>query len=520
LVHRVARNLDFIASRNQQFFEKFLKDRNALRFGSRIQRTIEHIESDLLEKLIILSPEQDKITESDFQSLNATQLKDFFHQLMTPEYDPFDRTHTRINTPRSEQEKLHYLMKTNPDTNPEDKLQDPDSTEKQSRRRRFATEIAANRIDYRQVFKEINNVVETLQFFEWQIMTNFDGVTALTMGLDLKGLNQNLQAIAQLTILKHSAAMLAAADGRASPYILPQKDLDQIVNTIQRRKGITLSHNLADVKTTAMIENEQIVFYFEIPILDPKKEFTLYTVTPLPMFTDNMTLMPIIDSNHIAINNDGNKFTTLSDVQLNACLDKPPRCQSNTAITPIQSGISCVALSYIRDTQTCPLSPTIAPLIPRFYFFDNTMVYSTPNVTKVYLRCPKIQDSTGPKDDTLTLNGYGVQKLAPVCSLTMPDGTTHITPQVPAKATEMENKLFKELMQMNQPSEDDIRIDDSDHFSKIQVVRNKFRKTEDLEQFTEKFASTFHPAVMTAHTTQIILFICGFLTTIATIYYC
>ncbi len=55
-----------------------------------------------------------------------------------------------------------------------------------------------------QVYKVINNVVETLQFFEWQIMTNFDGVTALTMGLDLKGLNQNLQAIAQLTILKHS----------------------------------------------------------------------------------------------------------------------------------------------------------------------------------------------------------------------------------------------------------------------------------------------------------------------------
>ncbi len=66
--------------------------------------------------------------------------------------------------------------------------------------KKFATEIAANRIDYQQVYKVINNVVETLQFFEWQIMTNFDGVTALTMGLDLKGLNQNLQAIAQLTI--------------------------------------------------------------------------------------------------------------------------------------------------------------------------------------------------------------------------------------------------------------------------------------------------------------------------------
>jgi hypothetical protein len=71
-------------------------------------------------------------------------------------------------------------------------------------------EISA-KIDYQQVYKVLNNVAETLQYFEMQIMTNFDGVTALTMGLDLKGLNQNLQAIAKLTILKHNAAMLASA---------------------------------------------------------------------------------------------------------------------------------------------------------------------------------------------------------------------------------------------------------------------------------------------------------------------
>ncbi len=57
----------FIENRHEQLFQRFLRDRNALRFGSRIQRTIEHIESNLLEKLIVLSPEQDNITESDFQ---------------------------------------------------------------------------------------------------------------------------------------------------------------------------------------------------------------------------------------------------------------------------------------------------------------------------------------------------------------------------------------------------------------------------------------------------------------------
>jgi hypothetical protein len=274
--------------------------------------------------------------------------------------------------------------------------------------KRFATEIAATKIDYQQVYKVLNNVVETLQYFEMQIMTNFDGVTALTMGLDLKGLNQNLQAIAQLTLMKHNAAMLAAADGRASPYVLPQKDLDQIVTTMQRQKSITLSHKLSDVRTTAMIEDNKINFYFETPIMDSKKEFMLFTITPLPMFADNTTYMPNIDSTHIAINQDGDKFATLSDIQLTACLDKPPRCHSNTAITPIQSGISCVALTYVRDMQTCPLTPTIAPLVPRFYFFDTDMIYSTPNATRVYLKCQTSNERKTPTDETLTLKPQGL----------------------------------------------------------------------------------------------------------------
>jgi hypothetical protein len=165
----------------------------------------------------------------------------------------------------------------------------------------------------------------------------------------------------------------------------------------------------------------------------------------------------------------------------------PPRCHSNTAITPIQSGISCVALTYVRDTQTCPLTPTIAPSVPRFYFFDNDMVYSTPNLTRVSLKCQSLQDKKISTDETLTLNGFGIHKLAPDCSLTLPDGTTHVNPQVTPKATELENKLFRELMQQNQP--DEIVVGNTKYLFKIQFLQARLGKTDDLKQFTDKFAN-------------------------------
>ncbi len=250
---------------------RFFTDRDAHRNDTRVQRTIQHLECNILEKLITLTPDSAHLQESDFKIFNVTELNKFLRQLMTPEYDPFDETQTKINDPDVKiNNGIQLILPKDEELGPEYKINNQDLTEsQQSRHRRaipiipllsavggsiagsavtslalqntknagtglteshiqllkeFATEIAATKIDYQQVYKVINIVVvESLQNFEMQIMTNFDGVTALTMGLDLKGLNQNLQTIAQLTILKHNAALLAAADGRTSPMSCHKK---------------------------------------------------------------------------------------------------------------------------------------------------------------------------------------------------------------------------------------------------------------------------------------------------------
>jgi len=299
---------------------------------------------------------------------------------------------------------------------------------------------------------------------------------------------------------------LAAADGRTSPYVLPQRELDNIVQRVQRNKGLTLSHDLSTVKTTAVLENNTIVFYFEIPIIDVKKDFNLYTITPLPVFMNNGTYLPNIDSNHIAINHDGDKFTVLNDIQLIACLDKPPRCESHTAITPIRNGISCVATSYITDKQTCPLYQSTSAPLPRFYFYDEYMVFSTPETTTVYVVCTPAPGQNSRRDQTMILNGIGIQQIAPGCSLTLPDGTTHQTPSKAINVSEIGTQLFREIFQEPQPLVEAVYIDERPIFAHIPKVKPP-EDTGDILEFTKKLTSNFHPATVTANTTQTIVII-------------
>jgi hypothetical protein len=366
--------------------------------------------------------------------------------------------------------------------------------------RRHAQELMAIRIDSDQHAQIINNLSERLQFFETQIIGNFEGTLAMTIGIDLKAIIQQLQVVTQVTLLKYNSALLAAASGKTSPYVLSQEEIDSIANRLHKEKRIQLTTDLTLIKTVPAIEDRKIIFYYNIPVIDVDKDFTIYTVTPLPIFLENGTYMPNLDSTHIAIHARGDKFTTLTDLQLAGCLDMPPRCNSHTAITPLRSGTSCVALSYANDASMCPLTMTPMALLPRFYFFDKDMFYSTPNETKVFMICKPPANQAAQPDTTLSLTGYGQVETLPGCTLTLPDGTTHHTPNRPVNATLYEKALFKEIKQYTMPPREKIIIDNSPVFSYIAKATQTIVDSEPVGTFTDRMIKSFDAASVTANT--------------------
>ena len=386
--------------------------------------------------------------------------------------------------------------------------------------KRHAIELGNLQIDSKQHTAIINNLTYRLQFFETQIIGNFEGTLAMTIGIDLKSIITQLQTITQVTVLKYNSALLAAASGKTSPYVLSQDELEEIVQTTQRDKAITLTSDLTLIKTVPALVDRQIIFFFDIPIIDANKEFTIYTIAPLPIFLENGTYLPNLDSDHIAIHSRGDKFTTLTDLQLTGCLDKPPRCVSNTAITPIQNGMSCVALAYIKDSQMCPLTLTTMASIPQFYFYDEQMFYSTPSETKVYMICKPPPGQLARPDTTLTLTGYGQFELLPGCTLTMPDGTTHHTPNRPTNATLYDKALFMEITQLSMPKREKVVIDNSPSFNTLQRATYTVTDDEDVGSFTNRMIKSLDPAKVTANTGVTVAIVLLLIALACLLYFC
>ena len=380
--------------------------------------------------------------------------------------------------------------------------------------RQNAKALSNLHINQNQITSAINAINKKLMYFEDQIIGKFEGVATIILEEDLRSFIQHLQTTIQITLLKYNAAMMSAADTRTSSYILSQEELEQIADVMMRTKNFQISRDLSNVKTYTLIENQQITFIFDIPITDDKKEFALYTISFLPTFHETLTLIPQVDSNHIAINSQGDKYTKLTELELNKCLDVPPRCYSHVPITPIRDESSCVATTYITDKPACDYKTTGETPRPTFLFYDNFMFYSVPTSTSVAGQCLKNTLSNGYKTGVVQLNGTGKIELSYTCVVNLPDGSTHNTPSRPSNLTQMNTPVFNHLK--NLPQRRDFQIQGDVHVFTPQEPVTLL--PEEPLDFGKVFKQSFHPAASLSTVTIIIICFAVFFCTFVSIY--
>ena len=271
------------------------------------------------------------------------------------------------------------------------------------------------------------------------------------MELDLKSLIRNQITVISTTVLKYNHILETANRGVTSSYILSQQELSALGTQSIQSSNLILSSRLEDVKCTPIIENDTISFALQIPIIDPQKEFSLFTITPVPSFSNSSTHIPVPDSNHIAINMQGDKYTTLNDLELTKCLAKPPECKSTKPISPIKDQTSCVASTYTSDTYKCQFKnlPNNTPPFVRFY--DLNMIYSTKTEQRLFIKCYNPITPSSTQDDVILLKDMGLTTVKHSCDITLPDGTTHKTPRIPHKI-DSSTQLFSEIKSFQHPS--------------------------------------------------------------------
>ena len=298
--------------------------------------------------------------------------------------------------------------------------------------KQFGTQLNNIQINQNQIKRAINEMNTRMSQFERDLISNFQGALIVTLEIELKALIRHQQQVIQTTVLKYNQVLEAASQGKTSPFILSQGELSSLTSKFLSQNSIQLSDKLETTKTIMSIQNNTISFIIRVPIIDHQKQFSLYTITPIPTFANFSAHIPSPDSTHIAINMNGDKYTTLSDMELTKCLSLPPICTSTKPIAPISDHTSCVATTYTSNTYSCPFEPydqSKGTTYVRFYKLN--MIFSTQHPQNIFIKCYNPSDPHNIQETTINLTNMGLKKVKHSCDITLPDGTTHKTTKLP-----------------------------------------------------------------------------------------
>ncbi len=283
------------------------------------------------------------------------------------------------------------------------------------------------RINQAEIQTALQRIIHRVNVNEANIRQLYSGVAATNMEAEIKSLNHYLQGVLSNTLQGYAQAFLAAMSGKTSPYALSQKELNKIA--LDFHEKYTLDTNINNVRTTAVIFENSIRFFFDIPILDKEAAFNFYSITPAPIFYKNITYWPEIDATNVAISLDGTKYSTLSQNEFARCMDVPPICKTSTPFSPSLNKASCVISTYKTNTRTCPLKPSSSIPFPFLYFIDTHLFYSVPTNTSLFITCPTDSQFSTITEKTVIINGIGEANYRPACTITLPDGTFRRAPR-------------------------------------------------------------------------------------------
>ena len=229
--------------------------------------------------------------------------------------------------------------------------------------------------------------------------------------LDQKQGIHYLHATIQTTLLKIANSLSFALNKQASPYVLSTKELTDLAIEF-RARNIFLSDQMNDVKTSVYNDNGQLLFTFEIPVLEEKNLFTLYKVLPIPTFLKDKVIQAKIPNNYIAYASANNEFTLLTAAEHQTC-KKAEYCRVVDILRPVANTQNCVIKALETNSQTC-MFEEIQMTEPFYKLYGNILIYSVKGQTQTRIICKTEKDF---KQDIFYMNGIGATKIGQDCKI-------------------------------------------------------------------------------------------------------
>ncbi|XP_072152494.1 uncharacterized protein [Bemisia tabaci] len=234
-------------------------------------------------------------------------------------------------------------------------------------------------------------------------------------------------------IFKLKIALQSAAHGTLTEFLMSKRKLLSVLSKIQahlppqyslifpiRSTQISKFYNL--ISCHAILIDNKIRIFLNIPLKTENRVFDLYKLAPLPHNVKNVSVSIYIDPPHpyVAISKNKETYLPLDEEEINKCHNKAIMiCPANIPIRSFKPK-TCI-FSLIRNMSSdiinyCDRIVTTRNRAPLFYKpqLDNIWIYSVANPVTAILQCPEDGEKVG-KQVELVGNNY--TNIPPKCSL-------------------------------------------------------------------------------------------------------
>lgn len=287
---------------------------------------------------------------------------------------------------------------------------------------KVATAVQSLTVNQGMMAHQFDMVKKRVKFFQDQTLSLLEGTAVLTMVNDLKMHVLHMQTLLQVTMSKYAHILMSAAIGRTSPYALKRSEIGEFSKSLPKSRWLV--DDLTRITTTAAISDNQLMLMFKIPVMSDEDMYNLYKITAMPTFRDNVTLFPILDTEHVAISKSGNRFISITEDEYQQCLNHPDACTAASPTRPNDDRATCVIRTFATRKLQCLEHKTVLGQDDFIYKKERRVFYSVPRPVDLFVKCLDHIDSHITNDTSVRIEEKGEITFRPSCTITLPDGSS------------------------------------------------------------------------------------------------
>ena len=217
--------------------------------------------------------------------------------------------------------------------------------------------------------------------------------------------------------------------------VLNKRRMKKIADTIEEQVDIKVTSDPTLVKPVVQTTNASFILILPVPIVDTKKEATLFSITPIPLFQNGIRYNTNPTSKHVAFFNSESRYVSLSPLEMLQCITKP-YCQTANQVRKVSIQDTCGISEYSkrfspRKGSSCVYFKDQDQTTFTKVFQDKIIVSSDPKKTKTFLiNClsKNLQDIGN--DGVITQSGVSTLSIPWSCRATLESENVDLYPQL------------------------------------------------------------------------------------------